>query len=112
MPKAMLDPRTMSPGRALEAPERVGGLITWFRAPDLMLANNNAVTAWDPAVDNSGAGIALADIGTDPTYDIGTMAVPSVDWTGSDGLEENVADCREMTPGTDEPFLCFLFFLF
>lgn len=97
---------------AREAPCEVEGLKLWFCAQDLAYENNDSVTAWSPRVDNTGLGIDLEDQGAlDPTYDIGTMAVPSIDagtnaHARSIGMRDTEADWGEIICGAGESNVC------
>ena len=99
-------------GDGIAIPATVSGLQLWFSAEDLDLSNNASVTLWNPKIDNTDQDIELEDQGAlDPTYDIGTMAVPSVDagtnaHSRSIGMRDTEADWGEFISGIGESNMC------
>jgi hypothetical protein len=98
--------------KSVVVPSTVSGLQLWFSAETLGLSNNDSVTLWNPKIDNTGQDIELEDQGAlDPTYDIGTMAVPSVDagttaHSRSIGMRDTEADWGDFISGIGESNMC------
>jgi hypothetical protein len=84
---------------------QIDGLIFWFDPITLSAGQDDAITVWNPKLDDAGGYSLLKIAGNNSTFDKHVARFPVVDVNNTQALEENVVDMRVACPGANEAML-------